>query len=737
MAASSKGVAKKHSKYHPQRPCSNCLLCGKTCLVYSHYKAWSDSEKQFLIRHWKGEPEPDSCICVAHQKEAQRAHPSPKWSKIVRVQQLGKCVCPDCTSTSKLVTPAFAPREEIQAILGIPGDIGSLPLCPKHYQEVYRQFQSSKLCTKCASCKKKPKQGTKFTRHSPNSSLVNQLLSGEPITPTDYICLGCYKAHVAMIKSHEQANELRERIQTWEVVQADSSTDILTKAVIHSVLYVANEFEHERAVLLPDVSQVFLTQYLAASGGAPGNEEHILESPEGSVHFSNKWLLKQLTLYLHPHILSKCVHKKFGTLLYKKGGDILTSLSWALGACKYETKEEPYQLYVKQCNKPDRAKILSEAGDIINDLIHSEMTKHSCHKLKMGMNNFNIDEQISKIYSSLWLFIQSITRTVKQRVGISQQVDEEEILLKKLRCYYIICLLLSCANIQISTAVHILLAETIQSCGGSSKLLKICNQFGIAASSSTHDRFVTEIAEIERTKTLWDSLPRNHFTIASVDNFDMLQSHAAVYCGDQSRSYHGTTLQIVQPNPIPVSGSGSAKRTLVCSPASSPHKLGKVGPKRPRTLDPRNLTQQLQAARCQVVAGSQQQTQPHVQGTVTSEGFQEQPAEVTERKSLESKMLVYTFMKQAFNANLSDSPITNLLREFKDLYAYSTQGVINTSNIYYMELIDEHPDSADTLRCVSDLVLTTASSEVQNGYVVLVGDGKTYQHLMKIKKACI
>ena len=81
------------------------------------------------------------------------------------------------------------------------------------------------------------------------------------------------------------------------------------------------------------------------------------------------------------------------------------------------------------------------------------------------------------------------------------------------------------------------------------KLMRIFNQLGVVATPDTHDRYMTSVAEQQRGRSLWNGLNNKVFTVASVDNFDMLKSHTAVYCGDQYRSYHGTTIQLVQPLP--------------------------------------------------------------------------------------------------------------------------------------------------------------------------------------------
>ena len=232
----------------------------------------------------------------------------------------------------------------------------------------------------------------------------------------------------------------------------------------------------------------------------------------------------------------------------------------------------------------------------------------------------------------------------------------------------------------------------------------------------------------------------------------------------------------------------SIKRKPSSSPANSPHKLGKQGPKRRRTVAVRNLSDILSTSKhtsCNAptntestpvtcgdtctpnerqlientdpmsMTGTESSCMNTTQGeelqrelcntdstcitpttipantgnTCTLEGFQEQPGEKQEMSTLRSKSLAYMVTKQVLkNGN-------NTLKEFKTLLSESTTtNDSGTSNLYYMELLDEYPDSSDKMRHVSNILLQHASSKHQDDYIVLIGDGKTYEHLMDIKR---
>ena len=164
--------------------------------------------------------------------------------------------------------------------------------------------------------------------------------------------------------------------------------------------------------------------------------------------------------------------------------------------------------------------------------------------------------------------------------------------------------------------------------------------------------------------------------------------------------------------------SGPHKRLVSQSPGSSPHQLGKKGPKSRTPVSPLVKF-----------------TRPHSEKQMSQfledlsvEQFKESEREAAENDSISVQMFIYLTHKSTFTSN------DNTLKEMNE-FLYLMQGSESprVSHIHYMELLNENADSQETVLHISDYLLSELHSQYQDGWVLLVGDGKTYEHLRNIK----
>ena len=101
---------------------------------------------------------------------------------------------------------------------------------------------------------------------------------------------------------------LHDSIEIWNHT-AENTTDLVTKATLGAVAYVAKYLLQKKAILLPWACHVFLKVYGINYTGSVNSVELTLEVGESNVQFSSRWLLHQLIVYLDSHMLYRCVHK--------------------------------------------------------------------------------------------------------------------------------------------------------------------------------------------------------------------------------------------------------------------------------------------------------------------------------------------------------------------------------------------------------------------------------------------
>ena len=97
-------------------------------------------------------------------------------------------------------------------------------------------------------------------------------------------------------------------------------------------------------------------------------------------------------------------------------------------------------------------------------------------------------------------FIEDYTKSNREKAY--HQLSDHLICIKKLRRFFILCLMQATCNTELTLPMHNILADIIQVCGGSRILLKILNQFDCVSSPDTYDRFVTSHGIRQREKRI-------------------------------------------------------------------------------------------------------------------------------------------------------------------------------------------------------------------------------------------
>ena len=155
------------------------------------------------------------------------------------------------------------------------------------------------------------------------------------------------------------------------------------------------------------------------------------------------------------------------------------------------------------------------------------------------------------IAPGLWEHICILTQSVNERKGRSAAVDKTSLSgrIKQLRRAYLLSLIFFITNNECNFPFHVVLSDAVEFCGGSTELIKLLNRFGVVASTETLKRTIHYISQQRREAGIKTLLVDKAFTVASAGNIDFLQSNAAVYAGCQGRSWHATSIQLVQPKP--------------------------------------------------------------------------------------------------------------------------------------------------------------------------------------------
>ena len=367
----------------------------------------------------------------------------------------------------------------------------------------------------------------------------NTEFSGE-ICNDDRVCYACYKSHLITIK------HLNSTVNSTD---ADLCLLIARIQQVHTfdqaIQYTSNTLAVEvgealltqRALLLPTIYEKFCDNVMEII-----RTRGIFINHDIQTVVSANWLRSQLSSLLEHHLAYRCSVKRYGTVLYRYGGDLLHALNVSLGSSRVQSANTD-DTGTDNDFQNNLTKVCLALNDKLHVCIHKLLRKDAVHP--QNIEDIDIDKFISELDPDIWKAICLLTQPLSPKAIKKANIFH----VRKMRRFFCVCTMLYITNTQCSFPLHVLLADAIETCGGSNRLTKLLNRFGACASPDTHARYVQYRVDKSKKEGPMSGFPDDAFIVASADNLDYIHSYTRVYCGNQQSSWHGTTIQLVQPQP--------------------------------------------------------------------------------------------------------------------------------------------------------------------------------------------
>ena len=717
----------------------------------------------------------NKCICNAcRQKYIKKLK-----SEIYTPTKTRKLDRPICHLSHYLICDQFSETEVscsladfnnafVLETLSIPETI---PLCSKHRSH-FRNINAKSICS---FCKSNLKYGRKYLCSALSEECINKLQTANAdfsLEVDSVLCPSCQRFALRKISAPKSFKELEEEffqnISEFEVDVSDNEAKIMSKVLNLTFIDISKMCSTSKSFLLSSAYDCFLS-----------NLKITVKDPALQIE------LTKTKTFLLTRIL-----EKFGDVLKMHKSARKKGIFFYLGDLSLDEIIEAWHTNSFEVRSL-KLKINKDSGS--NEVTETHYSSFETHTSSVEMNvhfrnvlsecNSNlrsqgkqirehylqdpssvIKVQFKELHNSfhplVWNAISLLTATKEEYryfQNASLLVDKELISFpsdttragekRKRKRIIVTCLLQSILNEENSYPLHIATGTLIKRLSRSSKLLKLCNNLGLACSEDTLARFWQQQFDSRQKSGITSTLTPNSLTIISIDNIDVLSPYAAVRA-DVPRSWHGTSVMAQQPKPITEKlhsleiledtmdvniqeDSDASMHNVVDTTSSAVNKsdTSTSGTRKPVARKKIRLDESALPS-SSVTDFKIPPMKTFIRSQLTIDDFSCSTSDNKVLKDFFNEMFVY--VAERFSLINSNVPIS--FPGFKCKLALQANHEVEKSKFAYLFVLDEKADCTNTLKnCLGILYEAFQIGRLVN-HLIVAGDGATVKLLLNLKK---